>query len=194
MNPSPAIAVAEEPHQAGAIAVEPRELLETATDVLLQGLHLLFQLDDQSYSRIAPAPFHASVGSHFRRVLERLRCLVNGFRPGEIDYDAPERNARLEQQVVYASVVCCDLLRAFKKLTKDALNKNCVVVCSGANEGHSSSAVQSTLGRELEYCVGHALHHFDIIRLICDSMHIRVPREFGDASAARKVLPGLVAH
>ena len=194
MSSSRMIAVAEEPQHAGAIAVEPSELLETATDVRLQGLHLLFQLDDQAYSRIAPAPFNASVGSHFRRVLERLRCLTNDFRPGEIDYDAPERNARLEQQVVYASVACCDLLRAFKKLTKDSLNNDCVVVCSGANEGHSSSPVQSTLGRELEYCIGHALHHFDIIRLICDSMHIRVPREFGDASAARRVLSGLVAH
>ena len=94
---------------------------------------------------------------------------VHGFRPGEIDYDAPERNARLEQQVAYASVACCDLLRAFEKLTKDTLNKDCVVVCSGANERHSSSPVQSTIGRELEYCIGHALHHFDIIRLICDS-------------------------
>jgi hypothetical protein len=194
MNPSRAIALAEESQRASVNAVEPSQLLETATDVLLQGLHLLFQLDDQAYSRIAPAPFNASVGSHFRRVLERLLCLVNGFRPGEIDYDAPERNARLERRVAYASVACCDLLRAFKKLTKDTLNKDCVVVCSGVNEGDSSSPVQSTLGRELEYCIGHALHHFDIIRLICDSMHIRVPLEFGDAGAARKVLSGLVAH
>jgi len=194
MNPSRVIAIAEERQRAGAIAVEPSELLETATDVLLQGLHLLFQLDDGTYCRIAPAPYNASVGGHFRRVLERLRCLVNGFRPGEIDYDAPERNARVEQQVLYASVACCDLLRAFKKLTKVALNRNCVVVCSGANDRHSSAPVQSTLGRELEYCIGHALHHFDIIRLICDSIHVRVPSEFGDASVARKFLSGLVAH
>ena len=194
MNSSRAIAVAEEAQNAGANTVLPSQLLETATDVLLQGLHLLFQLDDGAYSKIAPAPYNTSVGSHFGRVLERLRCLVNGFRPGEIDYDAPERNARLEQQVAYASVACCDLLRAFKKLTKDALNRGCVVVCSGGNEPHSPSPAQSTIGRELEYCIGHALHHFDIIRLICDSMHIRVPSEFGDASAARKLLSGLVAH
>src|SRR5262252_6543126 len=93
-----------------------------------------FQLDDGAYSKIAPAPYNASVGNHFGRVLERLGCLVNGFRPGEIDYDAPERNARLEQQVAYASVACCDLLRAFKKLTKETLHKDCLVVCSGANE------------------------------------------------------------
>jgi hypothetical protein len=194
MNPARAIAVAGEPLSAGANTVEPSQLLETATDVLLQGLHLLFQLDDGTYSKIAPAPFNASVGSHFGRVLERLRCLANGFRPEEIDYEAPERNARLEQQVVYASVACCDLLRAFKKLTKDALSKNCVVVCGGGNKQHSSSSAQSTTGRELEYCIGHALRHFDIIRLICDSMHVRVPREFGDASAARRILSGLVAH
>jgi len=194
MNPSRTAAVAEEPQRAGANGMQPSQLLETAIDVLLQGLHLLFRLDDRAYSKVAPAPFHASVGSHFRRVLERLRCLVNGFRPGEIDYDAPERSARLEEQVAYASVACCDLLRAFRKFTKETLNKDCVVICSGGNERPLSTSVPSTLGRELEYCVGHALHHFDIIRLICESMHIHVPREFDDAGAARKVLSGLVTH
>jgi hypothetical protein len=116
--------------------------------VLLQRLHLLFQLDDRVYARMAPAPYSASIGSHFRRILERLQCLV----------------------------------------------RSCVVVCSGATEDHRASRAESTIGRELEYCIGHALHHFDVIRLICEAMRIRVPEEFGDASAARKFLCGLVAH
>ena len=194
MNPAREIAVTPTPPHADASALQPSQLLETATDVLLQGLHLLFQLDDRAYTRVAPAPYSASIGSHFRRVLDRLQCLVTGFRPGEIDYDAPERNARVEQEVAYASVACCDLLRAFKRFTKDTLTKSCVVVCSGATERHRSSHAESTIGRELEYCIGHALHHFDVIRLICEAMRIRVPEEFGDASAARKLLSGLVAH
>lgn len=187
-------AVTQAPPRAGASALQPSQLLETATDVLLQGLHLLFQLDDRAYTRVAPAPYSASIGSHFRRVLDRLQCLVTGFRPGEIDYGAPERNARVEQEVVIASVACCDLLRAFKRFTKDTLTKSCVVVCSGAPEQHRLPHAESTIGRELEYCIGHALHHFDVIRLICEAMRIRVPEEFGDASAARKLLSGLVAH
>ena len=193
MNPSRAIAVTEEPQRAGAIAVEPSQLLETATDVLLQGLRLLFQLDDQAYSRIAP--LLSARLSGVTSALSSSDCAASSTASVRAKSTTTLRNeTRLEQQVAYASVACCDLLRAFKKLTKDTLNKGCVVVCSGGNEHHSSSPVQSTLGRELEYCIGHALHHFDIIRLICDSTHIRVPREFGDASVARKVLSGLVAH
>lgn len=193
MNSTREIAVTPKAQHA-AIALEPSQVLETATDVLLQALHLLFQLDDRIYTRVAPAPYGASIGQHFGHVLDRLQCLVTGFRPGEIDYGNAERNARVEQEVVYASVACCDLLRAFKRFTKDTLTKSCVVVCSGTNQRHSSSRTESTIGLELEYCIGHALHHFGVIRLICESMFIRVPEEFGDASAARKLLSGLVAH
>ena len=194
MNPLPEIAAASGPRHVEATLLQPSQLLETATDVLLQGLHLLFQLDDRVYTRVAPAPYGASIGSHFRGVLEPLQCLVTGFRPGEIDYDAPERNARVEREVVYASVTCCDLLRAFKRFTQDTLAKSCVVMCSGAAEHHRPSRAESTIGRELEYCIGRALHHFDVIRLICEAMRVRVPEEFRDASAARKLLSGLVAH
>lgn len=194
MNSTREIAATPTAPPVDASALPPSQLLETATDVLLQGLHLLFQLDDRAYTRVAPAPYSASIGSHFRRVLDRLQCLVTGFRPGEIDYDVPERNARVEQEVVYASVACCDLLRAFKRFTNDTLTKSCVVVCSGAAEQHRTTHAESTIGRELEYCIGHALHHFDVIRLICEAMRIRVPEEFGDAGAARKLLSGLVAH
>lgn len=151
MNPLPEIAAASRPRHVEATTLQPSQLLETATDVLLQGLHLLFQLDDRVYTRVAPAPYGASTGSHFRRVLEPLQCLVTGFRPGEIDYDAPERNARVEREVVYASVTCCDLLRAFKRFTQDTLAKSCVVMCSGTAEHHRPSRAESTIGRELEY-------------------------------------------
>ena len=46
MNPAREIAVTPTPQHADASALQPSQLLETATDVLLQGLHLLFQLGD----------------------------------------------------------------------------------------------------------------------------------------------------
>jgi len=57
-----------------------------------------------------------------------------------------------------------------------------------------SARGDSTLGHELQYCIGHALRHFDIIRLTCDSLGIRVPEDVGEFSDARGLLTGLVAQ
>ena len=175
-------------------SLSPTQLLDAATDLLLQGLDFLFQLDDRTYSRVAPPPYNASIGSHFRRVLEHLECLVKGFRPGEIDYDTPERTARLERDVAYASLATHDILRALRRFTKNMLSRHSAVICSAEHSGGGSARGDSTLGHELQYCIGHALHHFDIIRLICDRLSIRVPDEVGDSGDARKLLTGLVAQ
>lgn len=96
------------------------KLIQNARDVLLQGLGLLFELDDRTYSRSASAPFHAAIGEHYRRVLERFQSLVHGLRAREINYDAfEERNSRLQQEVRYASVATCHVLRALKPFTEE---------------------------------------------------------------------------
>src|SRR5215469_11466022 len=106
------------------------ELIEAAQDVLLQGLGLLFELSDYNYSRSVAAPFNASVGQHYRHVLEHFHSLIVGVRAGEVNYDARERNPRLESEVTYASIATCDVLRALKNYTEESLARPCKVVNS----------------------------------------------------------------
>jgi hypothetical protein len=68
------------------------ELVIASQDVLLQGLGLLFDLGDRTYSRVVPAPYKASIGQHYRHILEHFQCLTRGLRSHEINYDARERN------------------------------------------------------------------------------------------------------
>src|SRR6266436_6637250 len=93
------------------------ELIVAAQDVLLQGLGLLFELGDRTYSHVAGTPFNSSVGQHYRHVLEHFQSLIRGVRAAEINYDARERNQRLQSDVTYASNATCDVLRALKKYT-----------------------------------------------------------------------------
>src|SRR5437773_951430 len=51
------------------------ELIVAAQDVLLQGLGLLFELGDRMYSHVTGTPFNASVGQHYRHVLEHFAIL-----------------------------------------------------------------------------------------------------------------------
>lgn len=169
------------------------QLIEAAQDVLLQGLGLLFELGNSSYSRGAREPFNASIGQHYRHVLEHFVCLVNGARAQEINYDARERNPRLESEVAYASVATCDVLRAIKRWNETTLEAGCRVQSSVSYTAKAASVVNSNIARELSYCVAHAIHHYAIIRLICGELGITVPAEFGYAPSTVKHISSLAA-
>jgi len=162
------------------------ELMRATEDVLLQGLTLLFELGDATYSRTAGAPFHASIGGHYRHVLEHFESLIKGLRAGEINYDARERNLRLQSEVTYASVVTCDVLRALKRFAPGTLSRNCRVINSVGYGASQPVSTDSNVARELAYCIGHAIHHYAIIRFICHELDVRVPVEFGVAPSTLK--------
>jgi hypothetical protein len=169
------------------------ELIEAAQDVLLQGLGLLFELTDSSYSHPAVLPFNASIGQHYRHVLEHFHSLIVGVRAREINYDARERNARLQGEVTYASIATCDILRALKRYTEETLARPCKVINSVGYRTSNPSTFESNVSRELAYCIGHAVHHYAIIRLICYETRVSVPSEFGVAPSTLKHMASLAA-
>jgi len=173
--------------------METPELVGAAQDVLLQGLGLLFELGDHTFSRVAGAPFNASIGQHYRHVLEHFQSLIKGQRSGEINYDARERNARIESEVTYSSIATCDVLRALKRYTTEVLARECKVVNSVGYSAGAPSKFYSFVSRELAYCIGHAIHHYAIIRLICHEVGITVPPEFGVAPSTLRHLSSMAA-
>ena len=175
------------------VQMETPELVGAAQDVLLQGLGLLFELGDHTFSRVAGAPYNASIGQHYRHVLEHFHSLIKGQRSGEIDYDARERNVRIETEVTYASIATCDVLRALKRYTTETLVRECKVVNSVGYSAGVPSRFDSYVSRELAYCVGHAIHHYAIIRLICHEIGITVPPEFGVAPSTLRHLSSVAA-
>jgi hypothetical protein len=161
-------------------------LIVAAQEVLMQGLALLFEVDDRTYSRVAGMPFSASVGQHYRHVLEHFQSLIRGQRAGEINYDARERNQRLQTEVTYASIATCDVLRALKQYTDETLSRDCKVINSVGYSVSEPTCLESNVSREIAYCVGHAIHHFAIVRLICHEIDVTVPVEFGVAPSTLK--------
>jgi hypothetical protein len=162
------------------------ELIAAAQDVLLQGLSVLFQVGDTRYSQRAQAPFDASIGGHYRHVLEHFQCLIEGLPAGVVDYDGRRRNPRIENEVTYATIATCDVLRVMKNWNEAMLVRKCKTVSSVAYSSTSASTLDSNIGRELAYCIGHAIHHYAIIRLICNEVGVEVPKEFGYAPSTLK--------
>jgi hypothetical protein len=163
-----------------SVSTDAAELIEAARRVLLQGLELLFEIGDRTYARRAGAPFHATIGEHYHNVLELFQSVVRGARAGDISYNVcPERNSRQQEEVRYASVATCDLLRALKPYTGEVLLRNCTVATNAASGAPKPTPVESTVGRELASCIDEAVHHYGIIRLMSREFGIALPEEFG---------------
>jgi uncharacterized damage-inducible protein DinB len=169
------------------------ELVAAAQDVLLQGLDLLFKTNDCNYSKVVRAPFSASIGGHYRHVLEHFHCLIEGLAAGNVNYDARQRNPRIENEVTFASIATCDVLRALKKWSERTLERKCTTVSSVAYRSDSAATIDSNVGRELAYCIGHAIHHYAIVRLICNEVGAEVPKDFGYAPSTLKRQSSLAA-
>ena len=163
-------------------------LLDAAQDVLKQGLSLLSDLGNSSYARVAGPPFDTSIGQHYRHVLEHFQCFLEGLEPGEINYDARKRDRRMENDVRFASNTTCGILQHLLRCNEHNLVQDCKVVTSLAYSSSAPSSLKSNAARELAYCIGHAIHHYALIRLVAGGIGIAVSAEFGIAPSTLKHL------
>jgi len=157
-------------------------------DVLLQGRALLGAIDLEAYAWRDPKSCGASIGMHYRHVLEHFQCLVAGIESGFIDYDARLRSSELETSVEAALLATDNLIHTFGSLPAGALQRECSVTYSVGYGEHGPEEMRSTLMREVAFCVGHAIHHYAILKPLCAQMAVTLPYEFGTAPSTLKHL------
>jgi hypothetical protein len=171
------------------------EITRSVEDVLQQGLHLLDSLDGDSYTRPAAGGFGGSIGEHYRHVVEHFACLLAGIRDGKVDYDARKRDRAIENDLDYARAAAEALIDDFKRLPWDAFQKWLQVTYTVAYNTDEFESVPSNVSREIVFCVGHAVHHYAIIRLLCAQAEIEMPSGFGVApSTLRHARTAEAAH
>ncbi len=82
-----------------------RSLNTAVRDVLQQGCVFLDRIGDETYARPLEGEFAASLGAHYRHVLDHFLCLAEGIRTGQVNYDQRRRNPQLENSVTCARLV-----------------------------------------------------------------------------------------
>ena len=163
-------------------------LTSSVRDVLEQGLLFLDRLSDEIYARPLGGVFTGSLGAHYRHVLDHFLCLIEGIRIGEVNYDQRRRNPQLENSVVQARLVTEALMDAFHDLSPDTLQQECLVSYRVGYGESREEAVLSNVAREIMFCVGHAIHHYAILKLLCAGAGVDLPYEFGIAPSTLKHL------
>jgi hypothetical protein len=146
----------------------------------------LTQLDAESYAEVIPGPYNASIGQHYRHVLDHFLCLEAGAPAGEINYDLRARDPRLETDLDFSRATTDRLMRVFENYASDGLSRPCKVSYSVGYGDAAPLSVTSTVERELAYCISHAVHHYAIIRLLCGRVGVNMLPEFGVAPSTLK--------
>ena len=165
-----------------------RSLNLAVRDVLQQGGIFLARVGDEVYARPLEGEFAASLGAHYRHVLDHFLCLAEGIRTGRVNYDQRCRNPQLENSVACARLVTEGLIEEFAGLSRETLQRECAVTYSVAYGESEDEAVRSNLAREVMFCVGHAIHHYAILKLLCAGVGVKLPYEFGIAPSTLKHL------
>jgi hypothetical protein len=169
-----------------------RSLNSAVRDVLGQGCLFLDLIGDETYVRPIESQEggkpSASLGAHYRHVLDHFLCLAEGFRTGQVNYDQRRRNPQLENSVACARLVTEGLIDELGGHSREALQRECAVTYSVAYGESEDEAVRSNLAREVMFCVGHAIHHYAILKLLCAGVGVKLPYEFGIAPSTLKHL------
>jgi hypothetical protein len=157
-------------------------------DVLQQGFVFLNRVGDEPYGRPLGGEFETSLGAHYRHVLDHFLCLSEGLQTGEVNYDQRHRNPQIESSVLCARLVTEGLIDELGGLSHEILRSECSVTYSVGYGETEAEAVRSNLAREVMFCVGHAIHHYAILRLLCAGVGVKLPYEFGVAPSTLKHL------
>ncbi|MDA3818610.1 MAG: DinB family protein [Prolixibacteraceae bacterium] len=155
-------------------------MIETAKNNLNQLRGLLEKLNSDDYSARPEVLFGASIGEHYRHILEFYLLLVSGSFTGVISYDRRERDARIAQNTTFAIETINRIIDGLKTLD---LNSPVLMEADYSTDGIQDNRISTSVSRELAYCIEHSIHHQAIIKtgLIAIDRKQLVDEQFGVA-------------
>ncbi len=147
--------------------------IKSNLDELIQ---LLGSLNDESLSQSRTILSGASIGGHYRHIIEMYLCLLKNYEFGLIDYDDRSRDNEIETKVS----------SAVDKLIfiKDQLIRENKVLFLKQIENGISFNIETNYYRELLYNLEHSIHHQALIKIgLSDCESITFDKNFGVAKS-----------
>ena len=153
-------------------------ILEQNLHFLRQGRDLLSTLEAQLYAEHEPG--RSPIGAHMRHCVDYYRCFLEGLETGKIDYDARERDPDLESQPHAASQALDDISGRLAALDPADFFRVLEVKVDTPEDAMFTWS-RSTMLRELQFLVGHTVHHYALIGFLLRQKGIDPGDDFGVA-------------
>ena len=152
-----------------------------------QGIELLSDISDDLYTKNNTTYSKSGIGRHFRHIIEHYFSFIQTDGTF-IDYDARERNPRLETDRQFMIDRLGFVISGLQKFENEsALLDKGISVRSNEGIGEENSPLSSsTLRRELQFLISHTVHHYALIGLILQTMGYIPDESFGVAPSTLK--------
>jgi len=147
------------------------QIKESIHQTLDQLSNLLHQISDETYNKSIDIIHQQTVGKHVRHIVEYYQCLI--YAQDCICYDYRKRDELIENSIPY-TLHCIEEI----KIEIGKLNLNTIVDIKQLINGETIF-VQTTLGRELLYCIDHSIHHFAIIKIALENVYLNLELQEG---------------
>lgn len=159
-----------------------KSLISMNISFLKQGLELLEKISDEQYVFNDPKLFESGAGKHMRHILDHYESLINGWN-NKIDYDARVRNTDVEVSTEKAIEKIKLLINNLTRYDDSEYSIDQKVLIRSNEGGQISDTPWSTssIKRELQFMVGHTVHHYALIAFILRYQGIKVAPDFGVA-------------
>lgn len=149
-------------------------LFVTIKDNLQSLIDLLQQLSNDQYNKTCTVLTGASIGQHYRHIIEVFAGLLYGYDKGFVNYDHRPRNQRIETDLDTAHQKLEWLLDEVQKPDKSILIEQ-------ALDGEKLT-IKSNYYRELLYNLDHMIHHQALIKIgVAEYDNIVLSGDFGVA-------------
>lgn len=156
--------------------------IKTNAGYIFDQLQLLLEsLTDEQYV-LAPEIFSgASVGKHYRHIIEFFQCIAISGDTNTICYDNRVRDVRIENSRELAANLLAELKEELSEI--DNQRQLTLIGDLGTAEETTGSYIGTTLFREFHYAVEHAIHHMAIIKMGMKQAfpEVSIPADFGVA-------------
>ena len=166
---------------------------EVAKENLMQLKDLLVSINDNDYIRQPEVLSGASIGQHIRHILEFYLLLISGSQSGTINYDSRKRDARIEAETKFAIATIDGLFTAIDNIDESV---NVQFEANYSRDESNSNLINSSVGRELAYCIEHSIHHQAIIKagLIAFDLTKLIDEHFGVAYSTLRYRESICAQ
>jgi len=155
---------------------------------LREALVVVDVLLDDDYARPLATCQNSSVGGHVRHCIEHYQALLDALEDGRVDYDARQRDSKIECDSQVAAQSLQEIFRQLQELAVSdlSLDHPLEVALTCGNECGTDRWQSTTLGRELQFQASHMVHHFALVRVMCSELGHELSPSFGVASATLK--------
>lgn len=146
-----------------------------------QLIELIDAISEEQYVR-SPAIFSgASVGKHYRHIIEFFQSVTVAEQTQTICYDNRLRDVRIETSRSFARELLLDLKAELSEIDNE--KRLTLIGDLGTGDESSGNSMITSLFREFHYAVEHAIHHMAIIKMGIMSAFpsVPIPKDFGVA-------------